>query len=269
MSTTLRFTVFTKPWPGLTLDELGEMVARMGFQGVELPVRPGYQVEPDHALTQLPKAAETLKKHGVDLVSVAGPCNESMVRACGEAGHPLLRIMVKVPTDTDYLAHLENTQRGWDALLPTLESSGVTLGVQNHKQRFLTHAMHLYHAVARYDRKQIGAVWDAAHEAFAGSDPELALDVVWSHLCLVNLKNGRWEPDGKSDLGVAKWRPRWVAGHEGLCDWPRVARELSRRGYTGDVCLTAEYSEPAPARIGEMVQQDLTLARLCFSSGQV
>jgi len=266
MSQTRRYTVFTKPWPDLSLDELGEKVAEMGFDGVELPVRPGYQVEPDNISTMLPIAAQTLKKHGVDLVSVAGPCDEATIRACGESGGPILRIMVRVPEDADYLTHIERTQRAWDALLPVLTESGVTLGVQNHKARFLTHAMHLYHAVHRYDPKLIAAVWDAAHNAYAGADPELALDVVWSHLCLVNLKNGLWEWDGTDAYGVAKWKPVWVAGHQGLCDWPRVIRELKRRDYSWDICLTAEYSDVDVQEVERLAKNDLFLAKRCFDS---
>jgi sugar phosphate isomerase/epimerase len=188
-----------------------------------------------------------------------------MIRACGDAGAPILRIMVKVPPETDYLAHIEHTRREWDALLPTLEDSNVTLGVQNHKDRFLAHAMHLHHALQGYNPRQIGAVWDAAHEAFAGSDPELALDVIWPHLCLVNLKNGLWERNGVDVLGVTRWKSRWVAGHDGICNWPRVISELKRRNYTGDLCLTAEYTEPDGTNVERLATADLMLAKRCFA----
>lgn len=265
MSTPKHYTVFTKPWPNLSLDELGELVARMGFDGVELPVRPGCQVEPENAAKTLPIAAATLKRHGIDTVSVAGPCNEAMIRACGDAGTPILRIMVKVPPDTDYLSHIDKTRRAWDALLPTLVVSNVTLGVQNHKDRFLTHAMHLHHALQGYNPRQIAGVWDAAHEAFAGSDPELALDVIWPHLCLVNLKNGLWRCGGVDEMGVTRWKSRWVAGHEGICDWPRVIGELRRRNYTGGVCLTAEYTGIDVKHIERLATADLALAKRCFA----
>lgn len=267
MTTPSRYTVFTKPWPTLPLGELASLVKRMGFDGVELPVRPGYQVEPANAMKMLPIAAKTLNRHGVDLVSVAGPTSQEMIRACGESGRPILRIMVKVPPDTDYLSHIQATRRQWDALLPVLEQTGVMLGVQNHKGRFLTHAMHLYHAVHRYDPKRIGVVWDAAHNAFAGADPELALDAVWPHLCLVNLKNGLWERDAEDELGVTHWKSRWVAGHLGICDWPRVARALKQRNYAGDICLTAEYTEPDTTRVERLAAADLALAKRCFMAG--
>lgn len=263
MSKPKRYTVFTKPWPGLSLDELGAMVAEMGFDGVELPVRPGYQVEPERA-GKLAEAVRVLKKHGVDVASVAGPGEASVIRACGEAGIGIVRVMVKVLEEVDYLSHIERTQRTWDGLLGVLEESGVTLGVQNHKGRFLTHAMHLYHAVNRYDPKLIGAVWDAAHNTYSGAEPELALDVVWPHLCMVNLKNGLWDWDGTDAFGVAKWKAKWVAGHQGLCDWPRVIRALKHRNYTGDLCLSAEYSEVDVNEVERLAKNDLFLAKRCF-----
>ena len=261
-----RYTVFTKPWPGLSLDELGALVAGMGFDGVELPVRPGFQVEPESIAEQLPIAQKTLQAHGVEIVSVAGPCDEATIRACGEAGVGVLRIMVRVPDGSDYLGHIENTQREWDALLPVLEASGVTLGVQNHKARFLTHAMHLHHALKPYDPKLIGAVWDPAHNAFSGAEPELALDVVWPYLCMVNLKNGLWEKGDVDELGVIKWNTMWVPGHEGICDWPRVCRELVKRGYVGDICLSAEYSGADSEQVRRYATQDLVLAKRCFDA---
>lgn len=266
MPTPRRYAVFTKPWPDLSLDELGALAARMGFDGVELPVRPGYQAEPDNASALLPKATAILKHHGVEIASVAGPPTRAMIRACGDAGVPTLRIMLPIPKDMDYLGYIDRARREWEALLPVLEVSGVTLGIQNHKGRFLTHAMHLHHALLGYDPKHIGAVWDAAHETFAGSDPELALDVAWPYLRIVNLKNGLWERCTADALGVQRWRSRWVAGHEGLCDWPRVIGELNRRSYAGGICLTAEYTDKTPDEVQELVIQDLALAKRCFAS---
>ena len=50
------FSVFTKPWRTLPLARLGEMVSGLGFDGIEFPLRPGYQVEPEN-VADLPRAA--------------------------------------------------------------------------------------------------------------------------------------------------------------------------------------------------------------------
>ena len=47
----IQFTLFTKPWR-TPIPELASMVADLGFDGVELPVRPGYPVNPDNMATE-------------------------------------------------------------------------------------------------------------------------------------------------------------------------------------------------------------------------
>ena len=47
MALDISYTVFTKPWPSKSLSELGAFVKGLGFDGVELPVRPKFQVEPE------------------------------------------------------------------------------------------------------------------------------------------------------------------------------------------------------------------------------
>ena len=53
------FSVFTKPWK-MPVAELGRFVKGLGFDGIELPVRPGYQVLPENVRRDLPKAAKQL-----------------------------------------------------------------------------------------------------------------------------------------------------------------------------------------------------------------
>ena len=68
----IEFSVFTKPWKTMTLAELGEFVHNLGFDGIEFPVREGYQVPPDR-VEELSKAAEVLAQYGVKICSIAGP----------------------------------------------------------------------------------------------------------------------------------------------------------------------------------------------------
>ena len=43
-----QLAIFTKPWKALSLPELAEHIKSLGFDQIELPVRPGFQVEPDN-----------------------------------------------------------------------------------------------------------------------------------------------------------------------------------------------------------------------------
>jgi sugar phosphate isomerase/epimerase len=259
MSHQIGFAVFTKPWK-MPLDELGAFISGLGFDGIELPVRPGYQVEPE-TVSELPKAARVLGEHGVKIYSVAGPTDEATIAACAEAGVPIIRTMVRIGED-GYLATEARTQREYDALIPLLDRYGVQIGVQNHCDRFVCNAMGIRHLIERYDPKHICAVWDAAHNALNGGDPELAIDIVWSHLRMVNLKNAIWLRTTGPEAEYVRWKHYWTSGRQGLASWPRVAAELKRRSYCGPICLTAEYSDHDA--VDRLIAEDIAFARSLF-----
>ena len=85
MSQTNKFTVFTKSWPDMPIEELARYIKGLGFDGVELPVRPKYQVTPDNIAVELPKAAKVFADNGVTISSVASNTDEATIAACGEA----------------------------------------------------------------------------------------------------------------------------------------------------------------------------------------
>lgn len=257
MNHQIKYSVFTKPWKH-SLPELASFVKSLGFDGVELPVRPGYQVEPDSVTRELPVATRILGDHGLRIFSVAGPTDERTIAACAECGVPVIRICVGIG-DEGYLATERHLQREYDVLTLLLERYGVTLGIQNHCDRNVCNAMGIKHLIERYDPKHIAAVWDAAHNALNGEDPELALDIVWSHLCMVNLKNAFWQRSNGPEAECAEWRPYWTLGRHGLASWPRVAAELKRRAYSGVVCLPAEYSDESS--VDRLIAQDVVYAK--------
>jgi sugar phosphate isomerase/epimerase len=260
--TDVTFTVFTKPWK-TPLPALGGFLKNLGFDGVELPVRPGFQVEPERVARQLPEAVRVLAECGLSIVSVAGPTDEATIAACAENGVRLIRICVDIPAGSTYLEHEARLQREFDALVPILDRYGVTVGIQNHNGRYLANAMGIRHLIERYDRKHLSAVLDPAHCALNGEIPELALDIVWSHLCMVNLKNVYRRRTNGPEAPVAAYDHYWTSGRQGLCSWLTVARELQRRDYCGPVCLTAEYSDEAA--VDRLIAQDIAYARSLFA----
>ena len=264
MGREIEYTVFTKPWKQ-PLDEVGAFLERLGFDGVELPVRPGFQVEPENVTKGLPEAAKALGKHGQRIASVAGPTDEPTIAACAEAGVPVIRICVSVPQDSGYFAAVEDCQRQWDELVPLLDRHGVTLGIQNHCNRCVANAMQLWHAISRYDPQHVAAVWDPGHCAVDGEVPELALDILESHLCMVNLKNPVYRDAAPEGAERAEWKLSWTTGRRGLADWARVAALLKTRGWSGPVCLTAEYSDHDA--VDRLIADDIAFARECFADG--
>ncbi len=254
---TIQFSVFTKPWRS-PLPELAAQVKAWGFDGVELPVRPGYQVPPENVRRGLPEARRILGDQGLKIFSIAGPTDETTIAACAELGVPLIRIMADLGS-RGYLEGEDALRRDFDRFLPLLEKYAVKVGVQNHYGRMVCHALGLRRLLRGYDPQYIGAVWDAAHNALQGEEPELALDILWPLLLMVNLKNAIWQRTNPEKDEPAVWAPCWTGGREGLASWPRVAAELKRRRYSGVVCLTAEYSDEQA--VNRLIAEDIAYAQ--------
>lgn len=254
------FTAFTKVWQDLPLAEMASLLAGFGFDGVELPVRPGCQVEPQRIETALPEAVKTLADHGLRIMSVAGERDERTIAALAKSGIPMLRTMVPIEQD-GYLATEARVRRELDALVPVLTSHAVKLGIQHHAGRFVSNAMGMLHLIEAYDPAYIGAVWDAVHAGLTGEEPELGIDIVWRYLCQVNLKNGYWERTNGPEADEARWKVHLTSGRHGLTPWSRVVAELKRRGYHGVVCLGVEYDDRSVANANYLAPLDLEYAR--------
>ncbi len=237
------FSVFTKPWKNMQVEELGKLVRDMGFDAIEFPLRKGFQVEPDNAEKGLPQLAVKLNEFGIKITSVAATLEEKVFAGCAAAGIPVIRIMFTVDPELGYMACEEKAKRELEKVLPLCEKYGVKVGVQQHFGFYVNSSMEVRHLIEDFDPKHIGAIWDAAHSGLAGEEPEQALDILWSHLCMVNLKNAFYKRVNGPEAGEAVWHRYFTTGPHGLCSWSRAVRYLKKRGYQGVICLTAEYDD--------------------------
>ena len=58
---------FTKPFQNLNFEETANTVGEIGWDGIECPVRPKGQIEPERAPDELPRLVEALKKRDREL----------------------------------------------------------------------------------------------------------------------------------------------------------------------------------------------------------
>lgn len=252
----IALTVFTKPWTG-PLEELADKIAALGLDGVELPIRPGYQVQPEDVATALPRARKVLESRGLGIRSAAAPLEPTVIAACGDAGIPIVRSMVGIELDRGgYAETIAEHRRLWDSLIPTLDAAGVTIGIQNHSGNCVGSAIGLHHLVEPYDPRHVCAILDMAHAAIAGEPTELAVDLLWPRMRgLLNFKAAfRMRVNGPEEA-EAEYRTHWTTAAHAAYSWRGLVDEVLVRGFTGTFCLPAEYSDPegAPQRMGDAV----------------
>lgn len=254
--------LFTKPWKSLPLPELAQHIQSLGFDLIELPVRPGFQVEPDHIERDLPAAAKLLGEHGIRVLNVTADLpldDERLYSACAAAGIGMNRVMFW-QRDLDYWTAEADARRQLDAALPFCEQYDFQIGIQNHSGRFVpVNEMGMVNLVKDYDTRYVAAIWDPAHNALEGMNSDSALDVLAPYLRVVNLKNGYWRRVSGPEAAVAEWKIYWTSGAQGRASWARLFAKLKAIGYQGPICFSAEYTDEA--RVDELIVKDLAFAR--------
>ncbi len=254
--------IFTKPWKSLPLPELAAHIKSLGFDLIELPVRPGFQVEPETIERDLPAAVKLLAEHGIRVLNVTAALpfdDERLYSACAAAGIKMNRVMFW-QNDMDYWTAEAQARRRLDSALPFCERYDVRIGVQNHSGKFVpVNEMGAYHLLKDYDPRYVAAVWDPAHNALEGMDSDAALDILAPYLCVVNLKNAYWRRVAGPEAEAAEWKIYWTSGAQGRASWSRVIAKLKAIDYQGPICFSAEYSDEE--RVDELIVQDLAYAR--------
>lgn len=254
------WSVFTKPWPHLGGPELAAHISKLGFDGIELPVREGFPVTPAGAESKLAPFARTLADAGLRILSVAGDPDESLFAACSRAGVPVIRVMAPIGS-ADYLDAEAEVRAQLESLVPLCEQYGVKIAVQQHHGRFVSTSAGLRALLAGLPAEHIAAAWDAGHNGLSGEDADLSLAQLRGRLAMINLKNGYYRRT--SEAGIQSWKPVWVTGDEGLSDWSAVAAALTQSAFSGTICLTAQYT--ADANTDELVRCDLAYAKGIFA----
>ena len=254
--------LFVKPWKSLPLPQLAAHIRSLGFDLIELPIRPGFQIEPSGIERDLPSAVRLLGDEGIRVLNVTAALpldDERLYSACAEAGVGMNRVMFP-QRQRDYLSAEADARRQLDSALPFCERYGIQIGIQNHSGSFVpVHELGAWHLVKDYDPRYVAVVWDPAHNALEGMHSDNALDILGQHLCVLNLKNGYWRRISPPEAEIADWKIYWTSGAQGRASWRRVISKLRQLDYRGPICFSAEYSDEE--RVDDLIVKDLAFAR--------
>jgi sugar phosphate isomerase/epimerase len=262
MSSPILFSVFTKPWKTKSIEELGEFVRKSGFDGIEFPLRNGYQAEPEDADVSLPRIAEKLSAFELKIFSVASVTDERVFAGCAAARIPTIRIMVGHDMKVNFYEDMLSKQWELEKIQSLCEKYNIHVSVQHHYGPGISNSMELKWFLDKLDPNYFYAVWDSAHSALAGEEPEQALDILWPRLGMVNFKNAYYRPVFEPDESKTVYKRFFTTGTQGLCSWKRASDYLKAKNYNGIVCLTAEYTQED--MVDSYIVKDLKLAKSLF-----
>lgn len=237
---------FTKPFRTLNAQQTADLVADVGWDGVELPVRnKDAHFTPAQAEEQLPKFIEALRAKGGREVSIlttditevnAGA--EKLLRLAGKLGVKRYRLgFYRYANDRSIPQQLTEIGAKLRDLAALNKELGLQAGFQNHSGNGYVGApvWDVWTMIRDLDPRHMGFCFDIGHATLEGGQTwPTNLRLAETHLTAVFVKDFYWNKTNKG------WAPKWCPLGEGSIS-PRFFSALKKAGYSGPICQHNEY----------------------------
>jgi sugar phosphate isomerase/epimerase len=256
---------FTKPFQNLSHEQCADTVAEIGWDGIECPIRPQGQVEPERAADELPKLIEALKKRGKEItvattgiVSASQPGAEALLRLCSKLGIKRYRLgFIKYTDKKSVPDQVKEVAAAAKDLAALNKELGIVGGIQNHSGRdyFGAPVWDIWTAIKDLDPHHLANFFDIAHATIeGGSSWPIEARLMLPHMMTVSVKDFVWE---KSANGA---KSKWVPLGEGYLD-KSFFKWLKTTPFDGPISHHVEYDHGEGKAMIAKIQADMKVLR--------
>lgn len=242
----LAIHLFSKHLQFLNYDDMSEAAAEMGFDGLDLTVRPGGHVLPERVTEDLPRAVEAMKKFGL--------LPEMMTTEVTNANDALTKTVLETASQLKFkyyrmgwlrYSEEETIPNGIEAYAKqfvSLEKINKELGLhgayQNHTGKYVGAPIwDLYQILEGRSPEWIGCQYDIRHAVVEGGYSwELGLKLIRPFIKTIVIKDFRW---GKEN---GKWKPVNTPLGEGMVDFGSYFSLLKKYNINVPISLHFEYA---------------------------
>lgn len=248
----MQIILFTKFFETLEPPALGEHVAGLGYDGLDLTVRPGYPINPDNVRTALPPAARQWEALGLSCPMITMPTDfndpthanaVAIYEAAAEAGVQVIKTGYFIfKPGMDYWAAVDHARRQLEGFEALSARTGVKSLHHTHSGAVLgSNCAGLMHLLQGRDPAHVGAYIDPGHLAVDGEDIDMAFAMCDEYLAAVAAKDACHLPDPRPNAPAA-YGPAFVYVGDGAAPWGRVLELLAERDFDGPLTVHTEYT---------------------------
>jgi len=240
-----KIIAFSKPFVQLNFDDTADLVADVGWEGIEIPVRKAStHIQPERVEDDLPKMIEALKKRGreaamitTDIVGVDASA-ELILRTAAKLGIRKYRLgpirYVASKSIPQQIAEIKPRIRDLAQLNKTL---GIQGGIQNHSgaDYFAAPVWDAMQTLEGLDPASMGMAFDIGHATLEGGlSWPIQARLAEPRYSVVYVKDFRWE---KQDKG---WTSVWCPLGQGMVN-KKFFATLAQSSYAGPIGQHHEY----------------------------
>lgn len=240
-----KINVFSKHLQWVGYEEMAKITADIGFDGVDLTVRPNGHVEPDKVETDLPKAVEACHKHGVNvemmttnITSVNDPNTEKIIKTAGELGIKVYRLgWNKYDFNLSIVRNIENFAKELQKIAELNAKYNIIGDYQNHSGMTGGSPVWDIHMMLEIAQSEnLGAQYDIRHAMIEGLKSwELGLRLLAPKIHSIDIKDFEYE---KTEKG---WDVKNVPLGQGAVDFKSYFKLLNELGVHAPISIHLEY----------------------------
>jgi len=262
--------MFTKLFKGRPLEQVAADLAALGFDGADLLIRPGHQLEPASPAAIAPAvrlfadAGLPVAMATTDLVDPDDPPTARVLGACADAGVRLIRLgYFRSDPATSYAAAFEAARRRLDGLERMAARLGVRLALQLHGRTIHASGAQAAALLRERDPAHLAAYPDPGNQAVQDGreDWRYTFEVLRPWLACVGVKNGGWFPAALNATGQRTWQSGWLGVADGMVAWDEILPHLAAQGFAGVFTLHSHYEAMPFAQALDQTRVDLNFVR--------
>lgn len=280
----IKVSIFSKHLHWLNYTDMANLAAQMGFDGVDLTVRPDGHVLPENVAVDLPRAVAAVEKAGLKVYSIVTNIKQADEKYAGDILKTASALGIKyyrtawfnynkAITIPENLKVITRQLAGLAVLNKQYHIHGA---YQNHSgELFGASVWDLWLALKDLDPAWIGCQYDIRHATTEGADTwATSIQPLVPYIKTTNIKDFYWE---KKD---GRWQVKSVPLGEGMVDFKKYFAAVKQYGLSGPLSLHCEYVlggaqdgakqlTISKQEFTAAVQKDLTLLRAWLKENEL
>ena len=241
----LKVYLFSKHLQFLNYKDMSEAAKEMGFDGLDITVRPKGHVLPERAVEDLPKATEAMRSFDMEplmfssnVIDADNPVQQQVLRTAGELGYKFYRpAWVRYNRGLDVLSTVKKAKHQFELLAVLNKELNIAATYHNHSGAFFGGAIwDLYEAIKDLPTKWFGSQYDIMHAVIeGGKNWEFGLEIIKPHINSLVVKDFLWTKS------AGKWDRLNVPMGTGMVDFKKYFGLLKKYNINVPISIHVEH----------------------------
>jgi len=241
----LEIYIFSKHLQFLNYKDMSEAAKEMGFNGVDLTVRPKGHVFPENVTEDLPKATEAMKSYGLktrmfssNVIDANNEIQKMVLKTAKNLGYEFYRTAwIKYYSGDAILEKVKLANNKFIDLSMLNMEIGIKGCYHNHSGHYVGAAIwDLEKALENVNTTHFGCQYDIMHATVEGGENwEIGFHLIKPYINTLVIKDFKWKKIN------GKWKRTFTPLGEGMVDFDRYFKLLKENNINVPISLHVEY----------------------------